>query len=582
MYTNLIIINCMLNIYSINANGLKDVDKFKSLCALLGEWKSDFCLIQESFWTDEFVDGIKHIWNGHIYTCNTKTNHAGVAILVSAKWKNNVKLVHKDDIGRTLIVEVKNDDFEIKLMSVYAPTQSKDRITYFEYLSQYISDNNVIIGGDFNTTFSKEDRCNTIHNFDRAYYKLNEIIANNNLYDIWRHRNNDSKFFSWKRVINGVVKMSRIDFYLVSQNLGNYIKNVFYKHTTMSDHNFIYMKIDFSLMERGPGVWIFNNQFLQEENFKKEIRCLIEKEKTDILFDREFIIWWDNIKYKIRKKCQIYGKIRNKSRYKEYNYIQKQITKFHDAANSQDKFDIVKYEQLRDRLATIEYELCQGAILRSKAKWAVDSDKNTKYFLSLEKFHQSKNSITELLSDEGNLLTDTNTILQEEYSYYEKLYSCVNVNEEDIDNFILDTPNTLDSAQQRMCDKSIDRDEIYNALSTMAKNKSPGSDGLTVEFYLEFRDIFVDLLSKLFECIENDSIMSRSMRYGHITLIYKKGDTRLLKNWRPISLLNVDYKILSRIFSNRLKNVLPSIIYIDQTSCVIGRDISDTVASVRD
>ena len=77
--------------------------------------------------------------------------------------------------------------------------------------------------------------------------------------------------------------------------------------------------------------------------------------------------------------------------------------------------------------------------------------------------------------------------------------------------------------------------------------------------------------------------MSRSMRHGIITLIYKnKGDKNLLRNYRPISLLAVDYKILARIMANRLKVVLPSIISEFQTCCIIGRDIADTTASVRD
>lgn len=56
----------------------------------------------------------------------------------------------------------------------------------------------------------------------------------------------------------------------------------------------------------------------------------------------------------------------------------------------------------------------------------------------------------------------------------------------------------------------------------------------------------------------------------------------MLKNWRPISLLNVDYKIIARIMSNRLKNVLPNIISDSQTCCIIGKDIADTLVSIRD
>lgn len=73
------------------------------------------------------------------------------------------------------------------------------------------------------------------------------------------------------------------------------------------------------------------------------------------------------------------------------------------------------------------------------------------------------------------------------------------------------------------------------------------------------------------------------MKMGVITLIYKKkGDKKLLKNGRPISLLNVDYKIIARVIANRLNLVLPNIVSESQTCCITGRDIADTLVSARD
>lgn len=571
----------MFTLQSINANGLREVNKFKSLCGWLIDQRCDFCLIQETFWSDDFVSEIEHLWDGGIFYNNAHNNRAGVAVLVNNKWKSKVKVLHKDNEGRTIIVQINDDENIITLVSIYAPSSVNDRVVYFEYLLQHMPRENIVIGGDFNTSFSQQDRCNTIHNYDKAYYKLNSFMNDTNLYDVWRQRNPHTNVYSWKRVIEGVLKMSRIDFYIVSKSLGNFIKNVYYRHTTISDHNFICMKIDFSCIEKGPGVWIFNNQFLKDTIFKQEIKQIIEREKKCSLYNTEFTVWWDNLKYKIRKKCQLYGQERNKSKYTEYNTIQRQISKFNDNVKSQN-VDIMKYESLKEKLNVLEMELCQGAILRSKAKWAIEGDKNTKYFLNLEKYRQVNNSVSELITDDGTELKETSSILDEEYTYYKNLYSCVNTDDKDIENFIGNLTNTISEEEKLLCDGDIQIQEITDALCNMSKNKSPGSDGLTVEFYIELWDIFSTLFSKLFKCIERDGIMSRTMRYGHITLLYKKGDRKRLKNWRPISLLNVDYKILSRVMSNRFKNVLTSIISIEQSSSVPGRDISDTVASIRD
>eukprot|EP00794_Sanderia_malayensis_P015416 gene15416-biopygen12837 len=72
------------------------------------------------------------------------------------------------------------------------------------------------------------------------------------------------------------------------------------------------------------------------------------------------------------------------------------------------------------------------------------------------------------------------------------------------------------------------------------------------------------------------------MRLAMISLIFKKGDKQDLKNWRPISLLNVDYKIGTKTLTNRLKVLLSSVLNEDQTSSVPGRSIFDNLILIRD
>ena len=77
--------------------------------------------------------------------------------------------------------------------------------------------------------------------------------------------------------------------------------------------------------------------------------------------------------------------------------------------------------------------------------------------------------------------------------------------------------------------------------------------------------------------------MSESMRKGIITLLYKqKGEREDTSNWRPISLLNVDYKILSKDIANRIKSALEQVINPDQTCAAPGRKISDSLAMLRE
>ena len=116
----------------------------------------------------------------------------------------------------------------------------------------------------------------------------------------------------------------------------------------------------------------------------------------------------------------------------------------------------------------------------------------------------------------------------------------------------------------------------------MPHGKTPGSDGLPMEFYKVFwQSLGADLVRVLNAAFEAGQL-STSQRRGLIIVLYKKNDPLDTKNWRPISLLNVDYKIATRTISGRLLGVMPSIVGPDQTCGVRGRTISENLAGVRD
>lgn len=124
-------------------------------------------------------------------------------------------------------------------------------------------------------------------------------------------------------------------------------------------------------------------------------------------------------------------------------------------------------------------------------------------------------------------------------------------------------------------------DEISFALKNMNTNKSPGPDGLTVEFYQKFWDLLAPHLFNVYNACYDSVEMCDSMKTSHTPVIFKKGDRKSLKNWRPISLLNVDYKICLKAVSIRLSKVLQYIIDPDQTCSVLGRKISSTLHALR-
>ncbi|CAM2115831.1 unnamed protein product [Caretta caretta] len=116
----------------------------------------------------------------------------------------------------------------------------------------------------------------------------------------------------------------------------------------------------------------------------------------------------------------------------------------------------------------------------------------------------------------------------------------------------------------------------------MPTNKSPGMNGLTMEFYRMFWDVFgLDLVIVWPESLQS-GVLPLSCRPAVLTLLPKKGDLHDLWNWCPVSLLSTDYKVIAKAISLLLGSVLADLVHPNQTYTVPGRTIFDNLYLIRD
>ena len=137
----------------------------------------------------------------------------------------------------------------------------------------------------------------------------------------------------------------------------------------------------------------------------------------------------------------------------------------------------------------IEYKT-KGAILRAKCRWHNEGEKNTKYFLNLEKRHFKNGVISQLKIGEDEFATSDKEILQQCEHFYKDLYKS-HVSEQQFEpsylNFVEDTTaNTLSADEKESCEGLISKSECLEALKSMEPDKTPGSDGIPAEFYIVF------------------------------------------------------------------------------------------------
>ena len=162
-------------------------------------------------------------------------------------------------------------------------------------------------------------------------------------------------------------------------------------------------------------------------------------------------------------------------------------------------------------------------MIRSKAQWIEMGEKPTKYFFQLENKRQSRNSITELRVNNSSVTSDKN-ILRECREFYQTLYTAEQVNLESQDWLLDQLDTALTADDQQRCEGELTLNECFEAVSQLSSNKSPGSDGLPIEFYRCFWSLLGPDLVAILNYSYTHGSLSDTQRRGIIRLLFKKDD----------------------------------------------------------
>ena len=281
-------------------------------------------------------------------------------------------------------------------------------------------------------------------------------------------------------------------------------------------------------------------------------------------------------------KCKLINK-RESEVTKLLDDLDVKICQINDLQNIDSELKI--YEDLKKELQTIYENKGKAAMFRSKCRWLEKGERPTSYFFNLEKTNYNKKTISELELENGAFIYNEKEILSAIEDFYRDLYtSKISGAQSEFDHFTqnLTTPQLLNDERDEL-EGILTFEECKDTLKSFSNGKSPGEDGFTVEFYRCFFDILGNDLVDSLNTAHEKGQLSISQRRGVIILIPEEEESLAnLKNWRPITLLNVDYKVAAKAIAKRIEPLLPKLIHSDQTGFVKGRYIGDNIRLISD
>lgn len=577
-----------LKIITLNCRGLTNKPKRCNVFTYLADKKADICFLQETFITKSSVQEFNNNWHGLIFHSLSDSNHSrGVCILIKKELNVDIINVHRSDDGRRLMVNIAIKGENFCLVSAYAPNVVAHRIQFLKRLQKWIKQNccdedRIIIGADLNVTDDPRDK--SYQGLDKSSPHFTAFKKFLTVDDAFRYKHPTAREYTYIDP-SGRGKFSRIDYILTSKTLTKHVKNIAINIAPVPDHKSMHAAISLSDKKRGKNYWKLNSSLLDSDIYKMKIERLICETIDNYNNVLPYKMLWDLLKIKIKEESIIYAVKASKEKRSHSDKLQCQISKLDEELAidyKEDKF--TERQLLKNRLDTVLEERVRGAQIRSRARWVEDGERSTSYFLRLENHRQTYNTIDRLENSEGRKLEKDEDILNEASKFYSSLYKSTMPNVEAIDKYLKETSfkTVLSNADSNVCEGKITLEECTQVVNKLKINKSPGLDGLTAEFYQTFWPNIGQIMVRVYNESFDDEILCTSQRMSVLSLIFKKGDREKLANYRPISITNIDYKIVAFALATRLHKVLDTIISTDQAGYIKKRFIGHNIRLVQD
>ncbi|GJY02450.1 RNA-directed DNA polymerase, eukaryota [Tanacetum coccineum] len=547
--------------------GLGHKTKKEWIKALANSHKLNFLAIQETKMLTVSHMDVKFMWGNSNYdfVCSDSLGNSGGILCI---WEASIFKKDYVTISDNFIAIYGTwlpSNSKILFIVVYAPQQATYKRCLWDYLSTIIGrwNGESIVMGDFNEVRTSDERRGSSFNPYGAKY-FDRFIVNSGLIDVTL----EGFSFTWSHP--SALKMSKLDRFLVSEGIFSMFPSIaalcLDRH--LSDHRPILLRevhLDF-----GPIPFRFYHSWFDFVGFDDMIKLSwASLDYSNIDGMTRFKKKLQDLKVIIRrwvktKRLEMVG-----SKLDTIAELEK-IDKAMDIGVVDDSTVLRRLELKNNLLKLTEME-AKDRIQKSKVKWAVEGDENSKFFHGIINKRRSQLAIRGVFVD-GIWRSDPVRIKNAFFDHFEARFKKPADQRFKL-NFQFHKILLKDQADD--LERGVSRDEIRRAVWNCGDNKSPGPDGFTFKFFKKYWDVVRSDFCEAIEHFFTSGGFSKGCNSSFVTLISKIIDAKFVNDFRPISLIGCVYKVVTNVLANRLVSVIGDLVSDTQFDFVAGRQILD-------
>ena len=525
----------------------------------------------------------QHGW----FSISSSGHKGGTAILLSSRFRakctvSDIQFDTEYDGAWTSIL-MATAGMVFRMESVYFPQDNIARVAcmndYFPGLETRGDTHHVLTSGDWNCVESVRRDTNNPSYANVGGGNLGEWIAVTGLRDAWGKKKGGFTRYDW----GGTA--TRLDRLYVSSHTSQLVSKISVKPTpSMLDHRALTVRLKLKKPSGGSSHWRFNHQLLKEESVDLLVHSFFEWWKTQKTEEMPLLTWWCDFKCMLKTVLIDHSKVLAKQRRQRMWEVESQLM--------EEGLEFQARSALAAQLGEMVHAQSELFYLQAGADRQESGDRPTAAFFAQAKARSASRGITSLTDPSTATITsDEGEIKQLITSFWGDVFGDPSYvqpeehppTEQSMEASIGRLQRSLSNEERIALSASFTVDELSASLKKGWLHSSPGPDGLPRSFYKHYWELFSPTLLQLALDAQDGALFSQDFNNGIVALLPKTDlESPESGHFRPITLLNVDYKLIAGMVAGRIKINLEQLIHETQTGFVPNRLILYNLTFVRD